>query len=181
MGTHCIIIFTYMIGIGALSPDFYDMDAADRARFGCNDSTDTAGMITLRTDTTYYYDTMSQCSEADWGLGRNPSNIVEMTGLSSRQIVNCYTSGRNDGTPGLHPGHTPYNNLDPWGGSHNGSNPRWFTDRGYPDWVEGGWPEQESHFNSRYSWANAEFTPRQTMRGKMALYAYLHALTKVSR
>jgi endoglucanase len=119
--------------------------------------------------------------EADWGLGRNPSNIVEMTGLGSRHIVNCYTSGRNDGTPGLHPGHTPYNNLDPWSGSHNGSNPRWFTDRGYPDWEEGGWPEQESHFNSRYSWANAEFTPRQTMRGKMALYAYLYALTKASR
>ena len=39
-------------------------------------------------------------------------------------------------------------------------------------------PEQEAHFNSRYSWANAEFTPRQTMRGKMVLYAYLHALTK---
>ena len=61
------------------------------------------------------------------------------------------------------------------------SNPRWFTDRGYPDWKEGGWPEQESHFNSRYSWADAEFTPRQTMRGKMALYAYLHALAKASR
>ena len=114
---------------------------------------------------------------ADWGLGRNPSNIVEMTGLGSRHIVNCYTSGRNDGTPGLHPGHTPYNNLGSWGGPHNGSHPHWFTDRGYPAW-EDGWPEQESHFNSRYSWANAEFTPRQTMRGKMALYAYLHALTK---
>jgi hypothetical protein len=116
--------------------------------------------------------------EADWGLGRNPSNIVEMTGLGSRHIVNCYTSGRNDGSPGLHPGHTPYNNLDPWGGTHNGSNPRWFTERGYPDWDEGGWPEQESHFNNRYSWANAEFTPRETMRGKMVLYAYLHAMTK---
>jgi hypothetical protein len=119
--------------------------------------------------------------ESDWGLGRNPSNIVEMTGLGGRHIVNCYTSGRNDGTPGLHPGHTPYNNLDPWRGPHNGANPRWFTDRGYPDWEEGGWPQQESHFNSRYSWANAEFTPRQTMRGKMALYAYLHALTKTAR
>jgi hypothetical protein len=119
--------------------------------------------------------------EADWGLGRNPANIVEMTGLGSRHIINCYTAGRNDGTPGLHPGHTPYNNLDSWGGSHIGSNPRWFTDRGYPDWDEGGWPQQESFFNSRYSWANAEFTPRQTMRGKMSLYAYLHALAKADR
>ena len=115
--------------------------------------------------------------EADWGLGRNPSNIVEMTGLGSRHIVNCYTSGRNDGTPGLHPGHTPYNNLGSWGGTHNGSHPHWFTDRGYPAW-EDGWPEQEAHFNSRYTWANAEFTPRQSMRGKMVLDAYLHALTK---
>lgn len=26
-------------------------------------------MITLRTDTSYFYDTMSQCNEADFGLG----------------------------------------------------------------------------------------------------------------
>jgi len=58
-----------MTGTGTLSTDYYDMNAADRARFGCNDGTDTAGMITLKTDTTYYYDTMSQCSEADHGLG----------------------------------------------------------------------------------------------------------------
>lgn len=113
--------------------------------------------------------------EADWGLGRNPSNIVEMTGLGERHIVNCYTSGRNDGTPGLHPGHTPYNNIDQWGGRHNGSNPRWFTDKGYPAWKDG-WPHQEAHFNCRYSWANGEFTPRQTMRGKMALYGYLYSI-----
>lgn len=110
--------------------------------------------------------------DADWSLGRNPSNMVEMTGLGARNVVNCYTSGRNDGTPGLHPGHTPYHNLDPWGTSHNGHNPRWFSDKGYPAW-EAGWPHQEAHFNSRYSWSNAEFTPRQTMRGKMVLYAYL--------
>ena len=119
--------------------------------------------------------------EADWGLGRNPSNMVEMTGLGSRSVVNCYTSGRNDGVPGLHPGHTPYNNLEPWGGDHIGSNPRWFAERGYPDWDKGGWPHQEAHFNSRYSWANAEFTPRQTMRGKMVLYGYLEFLSRGSR
>jgi len=118
----------------------------------------------------------SMILEADWGLGRNPSNIVEMTGLGSRHIVNCYTSGRNDGVPGLHPGHTPYNNLGVWGTTHNGSNPRWFTERGYPDWEKGGWPHQEAHFNCRYSWANGEFTPRQTMRGKMALYGYLYSI-----
>lgn len=110
--------------------------------------------------------------EADWGLGRNPGNIVEMTGLGQRCIENCYTTGRNDGTPGLHPGHTPYNNLDPWG-NMPGSNPKWFTDKGYPDWNTGGWPHQEAYFNCRYIWTNGEFTPRQTMRGKMALYGYL--------
>lgn len=121
----------------------------------------------------------SMLLEADWGLGRNPSNIVEMTGLGERHIVNCYTSGRNDGTPGLHPGHTPYNNMEPWGGDHNGANPRWFSDRSYPEgWEKGGWPHQEGHFNNRYSWANAEFTPRQTMRGKMVLYGYLYSISK---
>ncbi len=116
--------------------------------------------------------------EADWGLGRNPTNIVEMTGLGEHHIVNCYTSGRNDGAPGLHPGHTPYNNLDPWGGSHNGSNPQWFIEKCYPEWKAGGWPHQEGYFNCRYSWANGEFTPRQTMRGKMALYSYLHGISE---
>lgn len=114
--------------------------------------------------------------EADWGLGRNPMNMVHMTGLGSRSVENCYTSGRNDGSPGLHPGHTPYMNLDPWGTEWNGANPRWFAERGYPDWDAGGWPYQEAYFNSRYSWANSEFTPRQTMRGKNALYGYLYAL-----
>lgn len=116
--------------------------------------------------------------EADWGLGRNPTNTVEMTGLGERHIVNCYTTGRNDGTPGLHPGHTPYNNLDPWGKQHNGGNPQWFVEKCYPEWIKGGWPHQEGFFNCRYVWANGEFTPRQTMRGKMALYGYLYGIRK---
>jgi endoglucanase len=114
--------------------------------------------------------------EADWGLGRNPTNTVEMTGLGERNIVNCYTTGHNDGIPGVHPGQTPYNNLDSWGGNNNGSNPQWFVKKCYPEWVSGGWPHQEAFFNCRYSWANAEFTPRQTMRGKMVLYGYLYAI-----
>ena len=113
--------------------------------------------------------------EADWGLGRNPSNMVEMTGLGERCIENCYTTGRNDGTPGLHPGHTPFNNLDTWNKS-KGSAPQWFVEKCYPEWKAGGWPHQEAYFNCRYMWANGEFTPRQTMRGKMALYGYLYSL-----
>jgi hypothetical protein len=116
--------------------------------------------------------------EADWGLGRNPMNMVHMTGLGSRSVTNCYTTGGNDGTPGLHPGHTPYMNGDPWGTRWNGANPHWFKERCYPDWVEGGWPHQEVYFNCRYAWANSEFTPRQTMRGKNALYGYLYYLGK---
>lgn len=116
----------------------------------------------------------SMILEADWGLGRNPTNTVEMTGLGERHIVNIFTTGRNDGTPGLHPGHTPYNNLDSWGKGHNGGNPPWFVEKCYPEWVSGGWPHQEGFFNCRYVWANGEFTPRQTMRGKMALYGYLY-------
>jgi hypothetical protein len=117
--------------------------------------------------------------EADCGLGRNPTNTVEMTGLGQRNIENCYTTGRNDGTPGLHPGHTPYNNLDSWGKGHNGGNPPWLTEKCYPEWKSGGWPHQEGFFNCRYVWANGEFTPRQTMRGKMALYGYLYANFKL--
>jgi hypothetical protein len=120
----------------------------------------------------------SMILEADWGLGRNPTNTVEMTGLGQRHIVNCYTTGHNDGTPGLHPGHTPYNNLDPWGKDHNGGNPQWLVEKCYPEWISGGWPHQEGFFNCRYVWANGEFTPRQTMRGKMALYGYLYAIRK---
>ena len=48
----------------------------------------------------------------------------------------------------------------------------------YPDWYNAGWPHQESFFNIRYMWVNGEFTPRETMRGKMALLAYLYGIRK---
>jgi endoglucanase len=116
-------------------------------------------------------------SEYEWGLGRNPTNMVEMTGLGNRPVVNIYTSGRNDGVPGLHPGHTPYNNLGTWDtNNQGGSDPQWFVKRCYPDWSGKGWPFQEAYFNCRYSWSNGEFTPRETMRGKMALYGYIYSI-----
>ena len=43
------------------------------------------------------------------------------------------------------------------------------------DGSPGTHPHQESFFNQRYLWVNGEFTPRETMRGKMALLAYLVA------
>ena len=114
-------------------------------------------------------------SEAGWGLGRNPSNTVEMTGLGERHLTDCYSSGRNDGVPGTHPGQTPFNGTETWSRG-NGGDARILLDRCYPSWDEGGWPRQESFFNVRYIWVSGEFTPRETMRGKMALLGYLYGI-----
>lgn len=115
--------------------------------------------------------------EAGWGLGRNPSNTVEMTGLGQRHITDCYTTGRNDGSPESHPGQTPFNGTETWSAG-NGGDARILLDRCYPSWYDGGWPQQESFFNQRYFWVNGEFTPRETMRGKMALLGYLYGIRK---
>ncbi len=115
--------------------------------------------------------------DADWCLGRNPSNTVEMTGLGERHITDCYTTGRNDGTPESHPGQTPFNGTETWSAG-NGGDARILLSRCYPDWNTGGWPSQESFFNQRYMWVNGEFTPRETMRGKMALLGYLYGIRK---
>jgi len=58
--------------------------------------------------------------EADWGLGRNPLNMIQMTTSTTslqykRSFQEIYATGRNDGTPGVHPGLTPYQNTDDWG------------------------------------------------------------------
>ena len=121
--------------------------------------------------------------EADWGLGRNSLNIIYMTTAATnlagkRSIENAYTSGRDDGTPGVHPGHTPYINTDDWYCGMIMGCPGWMTSKCYPDYS--GWPKAEGYFNTRYVWAHSEFTPQQTMRGKMALYAYLYGLSKVT-
>jgi hypothetical protein len=114
--------------------------------------------------------------EADWGLGRNPMNLVQMTGLGSRHAENIYTTGRNDGVPGVHPGHTPYMNAGTWwkGNGAYMSDPQWMAAKGYPAWNN--WPQGEALWNAPYCYANSEFTPQQTMRGKMALLGYLYSL-----
>lgn len=116
-------------------------------------------------------------TEASWSLGRNPGNIIEMTGLGERHITDVYSTGRNDGDPGTHPGQTPFNGTETWS-PNNGGDARLLTNLCYPSWNDGGWPRQESYFNQRYFWVNAEFTPRETMRGKMALMGYLYAIRK---
>ena len=70
----------------------------------------------------------------------------------------------------------PIRDRRPWSPGHNGGDARILTDRMYPSWKDGGWPRQESYFNQRYFWVNGEFTPRETMRGKMALLGYLYAI-----
>lgn len=114
-------------------------------------------------------------SEAGWGLGRNPSNIVEMTGLGERHFENVYSTGHNDGDPGTHPGQTPFGGIEVWS-KGNGGDATLLTTRCYPEWES--WPQQDSYFNQRYMWVNAEFTPRETMRGKMALLGYLYGIRK---
>lgn len=111
--------------------------------------------------------------EADYGLGRNPLNMVHMTGLGSRCVEDIYTSGRNDGVPGVHPGHTPYMNADAWGRGYM-ADPQWYASKGYPAWDQ--WPHAEALWRVRYCYANNEFTPQQTMRGKTCLLGYLYSL-----
>jgi hypothetical protein len=118
--------------------------------------------------------------EADWGLGRNPLNIIQMTTASTnlqskRSVENIYTSGGNDGSPGMHPGHTPYLNVDDWDEGMIMGKPSWMCEKGYPAQFST-WPKAEACFNTRYVWAHSEFTPQQTMRGKTALYGYLYGL-----
>jgi len=120
--------------------------------------------------------------EADWSLGRNSSNLIQMTTQTTsladkRSVVHCYSSGYDDGYPGTHPGHTPYMNLGSWGGHRVMSNPIWLAEQGYPDVSD--WPRSETWYDVRYIYAHSEFTPAQTIRGKQALYSYLHALGDV--
>ena len=122
--------------------------------------------------------------EADWGLGRNPLNKIQMTTATTeladnRSFENIYTSGRDDGSPGLHPGHTPYLNTLSWGGHMVGSNPGIIFDRFYYPAIDN-WPHAEKYINTRFIWSHSEFTPRQTMRGKALLYAYLYGLYRSS-
>ena len=114
--------------------------------------------------------------EAGWCLGRNPGNIIEMTGLGQRHITDAYSCGRNDGFPGTHPGQTPFNGTETWS-KGDGGDATILLNRCYPSWKDGGWPRQESYFNQRYLWVNGEFTPRETMRGKLALTAYLYGIS----
>lgn len=119
--------------------------------------------------------------EADWGLGRNPINTIEMgtatTPLAGkRSIQYMYTSGREDGVPGIHPGHTPYLNLDDWFCGMTMGCPSRLYQNTFPADFRNTWPVGEGYFDSPWVWAHSEFTPQQTMRGKTALYGYLYAL-----
>jgi endoglucanase len=94
---------------------------------------------------------------------------------SKRSVQFAYTSGYNDGTPGLHPGHTPYWNMNDWAPAMIMGRPSWLASKGYPAQEE--WPVAELFFNTDYVWSHTEFTPQQTLRGKNALYGYLYGLS----
>ena len=119
--------------------------------------------------------------EADWGLGRNPINTIEMgtatTPLSGkRSIQYMYTSGREDGVAGIHPGHTPYLNLDDWFCGMTMGCPS----TALPEHLSGGLPEHLADRRGLLQLALGVGALRvhsqQTMRGKTALYGYLYAL-----
>jgi hypothetical protein len=57
------------------------------------------------------------------------------------------------------------------------SRPGWMTAKCHPEFAK--WPKSEGYFKTPYVWAHSEFTPQQTMRGKMALYGYLYGLSKL--
>ena len=119
--------------------------------------------------------------EADWGLGRNPLNMIEMTTASTmleskRSVTEAATSGRDDGIPGVHPGHTPYLNLEDWWDSMVMLMPSKLYENSYPANVKQTWPIGETYFPSRWVYSHTEYTPRQTMKGKLALYGYLYGL-----
>jgi len=135
--------------------------------------------------------------EADFSLGRNPLNRINMTTATTaladkRSVENMYTSGWNDGTPGVHPGHTPYMNIYDWGGLIMGC-PQWMVSKNYPavNYVDahnpsagiapGSWPYGELYYNTRYVYAANEYTPQQVMRGKTALYGYLYAISPAKK
>jgi hypothetical protein len=79
----------------------------------------------------------------------------------------------------MHPGHTPYFNLDNWSSMVMGS-PSKLYENSYPSDFKNTWPIDEGYFNTKYVWAHNEFTPQQTMRGKMALYGYLYGIQENS-
>lgn len=121
--------------------------------------------------------------EADWGLGRNPLNMIEMTTASTdlesiRSVLEAYTSGRDDGEPGVHPGHTPYMNLSDWWTGMTMAMPSKLYENSFPGDVLNSWPRGETYFPSRWVFSHTEFTPRQTMKGKVALYGYLYSLAE---
>jgi len=119
--------------------------------------------------------------EADWGLGRNPANLIEMgvstTPLASKRGVKyMYTAGVDDGVQGTTPGQTPYCNLDDWDTSMTMGSPSKLYANAYPANFKTTWPIGEDCFETPWVWAHSEFTPQQTMRGKTALYGYLYGI-----
>ena len=119
--------------------------------------------------------------EADWGLGRNPVNLDRdghrhhAARGEAQHPVHVHGGARRR-RAGIHPGHTPYCNLDDWDSGMTMGSPSKLYQNSYPADFKNTWPIGEGYFDSPWVWAHTEFTPQQTMRGKTALYGYLYGL-----
>lgn len=142
----------------------------------CNEVSLLAIAHRLTEDATFQRDLeRGLAAEAEWTLGRNPLGLVHMTGLTDRSITQSFAPGRRDGHPGLTPGWTPYMCRDGFLRGDIVVGCEWYTNRNYPA-DKNVWPQGEHYWNSRYSVPNSETTPQQTMRQKIVLYGYLHAI-----
>jgi hypothetical protein len=119
--------------------------------------------------------------EADWSLGRNPLNMIEMgtayTGLAAKRSVNyMYTWGSNDNLPGSGPGANAVS--EPGRLEHHGPCPNRPRCTRTPTRRTSRTPGPSAKATSTrpFVWAHSEYTPQQTMRGKMALYGYLYGI-----
>ena len=129
------------------------------------------------TSAAFLYNVAEETFWEDEMISENRIYSSTSTPLESiRSAEAAYTSGYNDDKPGLHPGHTPYYNMDDWASGMIMGRPSWMADQGHPPRNQ--WPAGELWFNTDYVRAHSEFTPQQTMRGKQALYGYLYRINR---
>jgi len=126
---------------------------------------------------TYYLEQGRPPRGSDVIYDRAHASVTTATTVldSLPSVENIYTSGRNGGSTGLHTGHTPYLHMQDWSGTMVVTTPSALTAKFYPAWKE--WPYVKGSLNTRYVYAHPEFTPRQTMRFKTALYGCLYGLS----
>ena len=87
----------------------------------------------------------------------------------------CTRPGADDGVRGIHPGHTPYLNLDDWYSGMTMGRPSALYENGYPGGLQEHLADRRGLLrHAAGSGRTPSSRPQQTMRGKMALYGYLY-------